>query len=488
MNTITAQSTRHDTWANLLLMVWGVLLLGSHVVAAGPYSGDIAELTLCAWAGGVPHSPGYPLWTRLAEMATFVQPNVDPIHAIGRMGVLIACLAALVTRRFLRDCGADVWAATAAAALLFVVPIGIRSFSIPEVFALDLLLIAGSFAAWQRGQHTGIQAWTGLGIATAILATGHRPINVIVLLVVGLGLRFKRTELRGAAWGLVGGIAAQGLLYLDLWMRIADPTTAWVDEHAMTTMTGFGRFVLGLPFEHFFVWPPSSLGIASNPLFLGLQATALVFAGLLAPLLIRPTRLGWSLWIVLAWHLLFISVYRVADPETLFLPVIWIGTLCVGLSLQRWSLPHRIQPGKALLIMVLILSVINHRGLEKPGHEAWQQALRTVLSSVPKDTILLSDNWKSRTGLVAVREFGGVGETVDVVRISLDGGDVQRLDEWFQGLVPLMLLEERVEISAVRPVRLHDGRLLPLLIEHGLLTVPAEAGTWSVTRPATAAQ
>jgi hypothetical protein len=87
-----------------------------------------------------------------------------------------------------------------------------------------------------------------------------------------------------------------------------------------------------------------------------------------------------------------------------------------------------------------------------------------------------------------VREFEGVGDTVDVVRISLDGGDIQRLDEWFQGLVPLVLLEERSEISTVRPVRVHDGRLLPLLIAHGLITEPAEAGTWAVTRPATEAQ
>lgn len=42
-------------------------------------------------------------------------------------------------------------------------------------------------------------------------------------------------------------------------------------------------------------------------------------------------------------------------------------------------------------------------------------------------------------------------------------------------------LEERKEISELRPVRVQDSRLVPLLVERGLVVAPAEAGTWSVT-------
>jgi len=488
MNTIAAQFTREDTWANVFLAVWGVLLLGPHVVAAGPYSGDISELTLCAWVGGVPHSPGYPLWTRLAEFAVTLQHSSNPIHAIGRMGVVLACLSALVTRRFLRDCGAGIWTATAAAGLIFVVPMGIRAFSIPEVFALDLLLMCGMFAAFQRGQQTDTPAWTYFGAISAVLAIGHRPINVILLLALGLGWHFNRNAKRGIAWGLASGVSLQGLLYWDLWTRIQHPNTAWVDEHAVATVTGFGRFILGLPFEAFFVWSPADTPIVSNPLVLGLQATALVGIGLIAPLLIRPKRLGWAIWIVFIWHLLFIAVFQVPDSEPLFLPPLWLGIVCVGLSFQRIPSSFRRNAGTVFLVLVLLVSAINQQGLRTIGIDAWQKELRDVLSAVPENTILLSDDWKSRTGLVAVRELDDIGKTVDVVRISLDGGDIQRLDEWFQGLVPLVLLEERSEIATVRPVRVHDGRLLPLLIAYGLITEPAEAGTWAVTRPPTEAQ
>jgi hypothetical protein len=226
---------------------------------------------------------------------------------------------------------------------------------------------------------------------------------VILLLVLGLGWPFSRHAKRAIAWGLAIGITLQGLLYLDLYKRIQDPGTAWVDEHALTTVTGFGRFVLGLPFEHFFMWAPANLAIVTNPLALGLQATALVFVALLAPVLIRPRRLGWTVWMVLVWHLLFISVYRVADPEPLFLPPLWLGIVCVGLAFHHLPIPLRTQAGKAFFAMMLLLSVINQRGLTKNGITAWQQEFRTVLSSVPEDTVLLSDDWKSRTALVAIR-------------------------------------------------------------------------------------
>ncbi len=472
-----------DRWATALLVIWGVFLLGPHVTAAGPYSVDMSELTLCAWVGGVPHSPGYPLWTMLAELAIMLQPTAEPIHAIGRMGVLLACLASLVTQRLLRQLGSGIWAATAAAGLLFVIPLSIRAFSIPEVLSLDLLLIAGSLAAIHRGQETGAQGWTGLGAAITILAIGHRPINLILILVVSLGFRFDRTQLRGLASGLAAGITAQALLYMELWSRIHDPAVRWVDEHALTTLAGFGRFVVGLPFEKFFLWAPNEPHFIARPLELGLQVTALVSVTVLAPLLIRPRRLGWMLIVMACWHLLFISIYNIADREFLFFPVVWTGVLCVGLSVRYLNPAYRSHAGKMLLAMALVLSVINQRGLVKTGHSGWQEEFRTVLSEVPADAILLSDDWKARTGLVATREMEGVGPGVDVVRISLEGGDIQRLYEWFQGEAPLVLLEESREITDIRPIRVHDGRLIPLLIDRGLITSPAEAGTWSVTPP-----
>ena len=127
----------------------------------------------------------------------------------------------------------------------------------------------------------------------AILAIGHRPINLILVLVVALGFGFEREQKRSMAAGLLAGIGAQTLLYWDLWSRIQNDTTQWVDEHALRTLEGFGRFV-GLPFEKF-----SSGPLRFSPCHtssrIGLQVTALILAALAAPWSIRHKRLGWMM-------------------------------------------------------------------------------------------------------------------------------------------------------------------------------------------------
>ena len=485
MNSTQQPTQSTDKWATLFLVCWGVFILGSHVLSAGPYSVDLAELTLCAWNGGVPHSPGYPLWTRLGELVLGLQNGADPIHALGRLGVLFVILSSVITKDFLQRLGVGIWAATGAAGLLMVVPLCIRAFSIPEVYALDILLLSTTIWCNQRGHTEDHNGWTALGVVTAVLAIGHRPINVVLLLMVGIAWPHFRKRSKGLAIGLGLGLVMQGLLYLDLWNRIHNPATAWVDEHALPSVEGFLRFVVGLPFEKFFIWVPADAHVFERPLQLGLQVTVLVFATLLAPLVFASRRVGWMFLVMAGWHLLFIAIYRVADREFLFLPLIWMGVVCVGLTIQILSRRYQTHIGKAFLVGAFLFSIINERGLVKTGHEQWRQDLRLALSSVPENAIVLSDDWPARTGLTLIRELDGVGEEVDVVRISLEGGDIQRLDEWFDKKAPLVLLEERNEISAIRPIRVHDRRLIPLLIERGLVTSPAEGGTWSVVKSST---
>ena len=451
-------------------------MLGPHVRTAGPYSVDVAELTLCAWSGGVPHSPGYPLWTRLAQGAIWLQDGTDPFHAIGYLGVVLALLAALLTKDFLQKVGAHVWVATACAGLLLVVPQCIRAFSIAEVYALDLFLLAISFWACQHGETKRYGHWTMLGIAAAILSIGHRPINVILLLAIPLAFPHLRHRPKDIAAGLGAGVLAQGLLFWDLWNRIQNPDSLWVDEHVQATWLAFSRFVTGLPFEQFFVWSEDSMSTEFNPLSLGVQCLGLLATALLVPLATKGSRLAWGLWTIGAWHVLFMLVFRVSDRSFFVFPSLWVGVLSVAFIATR--LPRVTTP--ILVFSMLILSAINKSGLPNLGHDSWREPLRNILQELPKNAVILTDDWPMRTGLVAIREIENIGPTKSVVRTSLDGGDIQRLREWLQGRIPLVLLEEHAEIEDLRPVRVHDARLLPLLIQQGMITKPAEAGTWSV--------
>ena len=469
-----------DRWAIALLVTLGAVILGPHVVTAGPYSVDLAELTLCAWSGSVPHSPGYPLWTRTSQATLALLGEVDPIHALGRMGVVLAILSALMTQRLLRQIGVTVWTATGSAALLLVVPLCIRAFSIPEVYAFDLMLMTLTFWATHRGHSREQHSWTALGVATGILAMGHRPVNAILMVTIALAWPDFRKKTKGVATGLGIGILLQALLYWDLWERIQDPQVLWVDEHVQATWTSFSRFVIGLPFEKFFFWASNTAHNDFNYLTLGAQCLGLMIAALLIPVSTKGSRLGWALFLMASWHLVFTLIFQVSDREYLLFPVLWVGILSIAFSTQLLPEGRQSTAGKTLLAGVLVLALINARGLVEMGHKEWREPLRDTLHKMPDNAIVLSDDWPSRTQLVALREMEGLGHSPAVVRISLEGGDIQRLNEWFQGKTSLVLLEERKEIEELRPVRVHDSRLLPLLIEQGLITKPAEAGTWSV--------
>jgi len=415
----------------------------------------------------------------LAQAALLLQEGTDPLHALGRLGVVLATLAAVMTKSFLQKTGVNLWAATACGALIVVVPQCIRAFSIAEVYALDMMLLAMTFWACQRGHTEGRSAWTALGISAAILSTGHRPINAVLLVGLVMAWPQFRADLKGVAAGIGSGATIQGLLYWDLWTRIKKAEAVWIDEHVQATAGSFSRFVAGLPFEQFLVWTDNPLA-EFNPMSLGVQCLGLLTAALVVPLAGRGSRLSWGLWLISIWHLVFLLFFRVSDRAFFVFPVIWVGAVALAWSTLRVPQDKQRHLGALLLAGTLGLSAVNKAGLPDLGHDGWREPLRAVLHGLPKDAVILTDDWRIRTGLVAIREIEEVGPTKSVVRISLDGGDIQRLKEWFDGKIPLVLLEERGEIEDLRPVRVHDARLLPLLIEQGMITEPAEAGTWSV--------
>ncbi len=302
--------------------------------------------------------------------------------------------------------------------------------------------------------------------------------NVILLATLAFGFRHIQNQPKSVLHGLAIGVGLQSVLYADLWHRIQDPSTLWIDEHAAATPEVFFRFVLGLPFEKFLSFSLISANLNFSQM--GLQCLLLMFLALLIPLTHRRSAIGWSLMGMATWHLVFTLLYQVGDREFFLFPVLWTGVLCLGIATIHASKKRHKPVDVAFFVSVVALAAINQSGLAKPSHEQWRLPLRDTLQQVPPNAVLISDDWPTRTALVAVREMENIAQNVDVVRVSLAGGDIQRLDEWFDNEVNLIMLEERQEIETQRPIRVHDDRLLPLLIERGLLTKPAEGSTWSV--------
>ncbi len=110
-------------------------------------------------------------------------------------------------------------------------------------------------------------------------------------------------------------------------------------------------------------------------------------------------------------NLCFIGVYRIQDGETLYLPVLWVGILAVGASVRL--LPDRLQgwAGLSMLVGVSGLAWLNYQAMGSSRSDDWQNRLMAVLSEAPEGSVIVSDDWPVRTGLVAIREIDGLGET-----------------------------------------------------------------------------
>ena len=84
------------------------------------YTGDSPEFAAAAVTFGVPHPPGYPLYTLLAGVAARAAPVLEPAHAVNLVSAGGAGLAATFLFLFSRGLGVSRGAAWTAVATLAV--------------------------------------------------------------------------------------------------------------------------------------------------------------------------------------------------------------------------------------------------------------------------------------------------------------------------------------------------------------------------------
>src|SRR5207245_998256 len=105
------------------------------------YLGDPGEFCTAIATGGVPHPPGYPLFSLLGRAALALIPFGEPAFRIGCVVALAAALAVAALYFLAREIGATPWAAATSAAV-FAVSYGFWSQSTRvEVYSLHVLLV-----------------------------------------------------------------------------------------------------------------------------------------------------------------------------------------------------------------------------------------------------------------------------------------------------------------------------------------------------------
>ena len=226
----------------------GVIILAVYVRTLAPTvaGGDSGELITAAYTLGVPHPPGYPLYTLLAKLFTLI-----PIGTIAwRVNLFSAvCGAGAATLLFLTVVrwSGSIWAALASASLFAFSPRVWPHAVTAEVFALNNLFIAGIVYLTLRFSEessapgaAGIKRrraiacvlffWMGLGLTNHhTLIFYALPAAIFVLMAADL----RRPRLIGV-FALCGLVGLLPYIYIPI-ASARIPLMSWGDQ---TTVTG----------------------------------------------------------------------------------------------------------------------------------------------------------------------------------------------------------------------------------------------------------
>lgn len=399
--------------------VVGLLALAIFVPRLHPSvpGGDAGELIVAASRLEIAHPPGYPLYTLLAHVATWL-PFGSVAWRVNLFSALCQAAAAALVAATVRAATRSTTAASLAGLAFAFSPLVFAYAVGAEVFGLhDLLVALLIYLTLRWRQNAG-----GLGLATAVAAViglglAHHHTIVFYAVPVLVWLLWCGRELRAIrTLGVLGIAIAVGLgwyLYLPLAARTAT-TLSWGDPG---TLPGFvdhllrrdyGTFQLGSGVE-----PGASTFTTRLAAWLAhtLDATiwvgaVLAVAGALVWLLIRRAALerAWvGLWVaalalyVLGFHAL--ANLPVADP--LYRSVtarFWqqsdvVVFVLLGLGLAAVADLGRIGRVVAVTIGVALVAVQLARGAGAHDHrddDTVARYGRALLEPLAPDTVLLT--------------------------------------------------------------------------------------------------
>lgn len=318
------------------------------------YVEDSAEFSTAAAVFGVPHPPGYPLYTLLAGLFVRVLPFGDVGYRSNLFSA--ACGAATVSMVWIvvRRIGVSRIAALAAT-MSFAFGVTFWSESLAaEVHTLNGLLIGlALFCAFEavRAPSGPLYAWAGLAIGLAI---GHRNINGLFLFPLFGLLELERRK-QGQSARLVaaaaGALLASAAVYLYLPIAAArDPA---ISMGAPSTFQRFWAVVTAQAYVRHLASasPATDLGrlaqfVRGLPGNLGLA----IFAAPVGLVLLRR-RQERGLLIALAWlaaaSFAFGVIYNVPDVASYWIPSYLALAIASAVGFDSWR-------GKSAVVLPVV--------------------------------------------------------------------------------------------------------------------------------------
>jgi len=411
-----------------LLLLAGFTVVYARTACPTIFGGDSAELAAAAATFGVPHPPGYPLYTLatgilsrpillfgLAQDYGGATALLSGVYAAGALALLF-----LLARRL--GCS-DVGAALAALAL----GTG-RTFwsqaAVTEVYTFDLLLGLGAALAFVRAEERDTRRAFLLAALLAGLWLGHRFVNLLYLpAALALAAPGRVLERAREHWQvLLGGLlgAAAMFLYLPL-ASLRDPA---IDIGDPSTLERFLVVVKGTPYMRHMSGGGGQLGrfLASLPEQLG-PAALLALVGAWATWRDRRRVLFGAAYVTLAC-LGFASRYRILDIEVYFLPALTALALLAGFGadalvrgLARWGRPARVAGCAALFALGASGIGVNFAACDVSWNRLSRHAGEDLLESVEPNGLVLVQGDSTIHGLWYLQAVDGLRP--DVLVLSL---------------------------------------------------------------------
>lgn len=390
---------------------------------------DSAEYATAAATLGIPHPPGYPLYTLIGRL--FVLLPVEPALAINIMSATFGALAVFLCWLTVRRIGGGRVGATLAAATLGTGELFWNQSIIAEVYTpalaallLVLLMLVRGLQRNRTGSLVAAAAIAGLGLGMHLfLATCGLG---LALLVWGLGGEVNRLSelrrlasksdmprrLKAAALCLVATISGS-CIYIYIPLRASmGPRLNFQDP---SSWERFAWFITGGNYKNWFLEDYSILErswLVAGEFYEQFLVVGLGLAvwGLLH-LLKNSSHLALSLSLMAAGNVYFFFNYRVHDVEVFFLPAMVVCCILIGMGghalvtcLSESMLGERHPRVIAFAQIVLLLfpvslAAANFRAVDLSHYTAAREYGEKLCQQLPQNAMILDmttpPEWKN---------------------------------------------------------------------------------------------
>ncbi len=453
---------------------------------------DSAEFSAHAATLGVPHPPGYPLYTMIAHL--FTRLPFEPAFGVNLMSLVFGVAGVLLLYGLARLSGAGRAGALTGALVLATARTHWANAVVAEVYTPGLVFTLGTFALLGVGSKrerprllvaAALVAGLGVGMHMSIATLGLG----YVWLTLSHGAKLERlAELRGwltAPWRprLQVAFASLGAVLLGLSVFMYIPFRRFGDEWDERDWIGFVKNATGGKFKNKFM-SRYDFGerlelvgsiFVDNLLPVGV-ALAVVGLGLLVA---RRPRWGIGLTLGAAGNVWWFFNYSVHDLDVFYLPAIAIA--CIGIAIAIDEIGDRLASRRpawgrlrwAALLLPVLLGARNYPEVdlsEATDARTWAQAACTTLPPDAK-VILYSrrPEWEYYAVFLYVQQALGQCQDVEILKSPRRMHVARMLNRGVPvyAFFPVDEIEEAWEVTpegplwriALRPTSMRKGKL-----------------------------